>query len=167
MLTITPEAGTVKTNEARDVVLHSHLVDLGFPAFVASCEPGHLFLTPAPDGSLRGPWRTAKNRVTEFVCTVVSDPNVQPNHGWRHRLKTVGMEVGMAPRVLDAMQGHKPRTAGDAYGDVTVKALALEVAKLPWYDIAHGGAGGSCGCCTRCPSETPGRCSRKLGIGAW
>jgi integrase len=28
---LTPEAGTIKTNEARTVVLHSHLVELGFP----------------------------------------------------------------------------------------------------------------------------------------
>jgi hypothetical protein len=28
-LTVTPEAGTVKTNEARDVVLHPHLVEMG------------------------------------------------------------------------------------------------------------------------------------------
>lgn len=135
VLTITPEAGTVKTNEAREVVLHSHLVDLGFPAFVSSCEVGYLFLTPKEDGTTRGPWRTAKNRVTEFVRTVVTDPNVQPNHGWRHRLKTVGMEVGMAERVLHAMQGHSPKTVGDTYGDVTIKALALEVAKLPRYEV--------------------------------
>ena len=135
ILTITPEAGTVKTNEAREVVLHSHLVELGFPAFVKSCNPGHLFMTPGPDGNLRGPWRTAKNRVTEFARTIVTDHNVQPNHGWRHRLKTVGREVGMAPRVLDALQGHSPKTAGDTYGDVTIKALALEVAKLPRYKV--------------------------------
>ncbi len=36
---ITPEAGTVKTNEARDVPLHPHLIELGFPEFVTSCPP--------------------------------------------------------------------------------------------------------------------------------
>jgi len=133
VLTITPEAGTVKTNEARDVVLHGHLVDLGFPAFVASCKPGHLFMTPAPDGSLRGPWRTAKNRVTEFVRTVVTDLGVKPNHGWRHRFKTVGRESGVDSRHLDAIQGHAPRTAGDDYGDVTIKVQALAMAKVPRY----------------------------------
>ena len=45
IITITPEAGTVKTDEARDVVLHSHLVEL------------HLFLRPAPDGDVLGPLR--------------------------------------------------------------------------------------------------------------
>lgn len=135
VLTITPEAGTVKTNEARDVVLHGHLVELGFPEFVVASGAGYLFLSPKPGGTIRGPWRTAKNRVTEFVRTVVTDPHVQPNHGWRHRLKTVGMEAGMAPRVLDALQGHTARTAGETYGEVTIKAQALEMAKVPRYDI--------------------------------
>ncbi|MTK63020.1 MAG: hypothetical protein F8N15_00355 [Methanobacterium sp.] len=135
MMSITPEAGTVKNSEARDVVLHDQLVELGFPEFVASCAPGHLFLTPAPDGSIRGPWRIAKNQVTEFVRPVVTDPNVAPNHGWRHRFKTVGMEVGMIPRILDAIQGHKPRTTGDTYGDVTPRILAQEIGKHPRYEV--------------------------------
>ena len=37
VIRITPEAGTVKTDEARDVVLHPHLIELGFPEFVAQC----------------------------------------------------------------------------------------------------------------------------------
>lgn len=40
---ITPEAGTVKTDEARDVVLHQHLVDEGFMQFVKDAPAGHLF----------------------------------------------------------------------------------------------------------------------------
>jgi hypothetical protein len=34
------------------------------------------------------------------------------------------MESGIPPSVLDAIQGHAPRTASDSYGDVTVKAMA-------------------------------------------
>jgi integrase len=37
---LTPETGTIKTNEARTVVLHSHLVELGFPAFVEAAPTG-------------------------------------------------------------------------------------------------------------------------------
>jgi site-specific recombinase XerD len=55
--TITPDAGTVKTNEARDVVLHKHLEELGFTAFVKEAASGHLFLTPSASGGVLGPWR--------------------------------------------------------------------------------------------------------------
>lgn len=135
VLSITPEAGTVKTNEARDVVLHDHLVELGFPRFVASCKHGHLFLSSAPDGDIRGRWLSVKNRVTDFVRTIITDPNVSPNHGWRHTFKTIGREVGMNPTILDAIQGQAPRTVADEYGGVTVKALALEIAKFPRYKL--------------------------------
>jgi integrase len=43
VITITPEAGTVKTNEARDVVLHPQLIELGFPAFVQAAADGAPF----------------------------------------------------------------------------------------------------------------------------
>lgn len=129
--TITPDAGTVKTNERRDVVLHPHLIELGFGRFVAEAKSGHLFLKPAPDGDVLGPLQGLKNRLAEFARDVVSDPRVAPNHAWRHRFKTKGLEAGMGERVLDAIQGHAARTAGDAYGEVTVKAMAEAVGKLP------------------------------------
>jgi len=79
IITITPEAGTVKTNEAREVVLHPHLVEQGFSAFVASAPPGHLFLRPARDGSVLGPLKGLKNRLQEFARETVPDRNVAPN----------------------------------------------------------------------------------------
>ena len=135
--TITPEAGTVKTNEAREVVLHEHLEELGFMAFVKAAPPGHLFLTPSADTGVVGPWRGVKNRITEFVRTVVSDKNVAPNHGWRHRFKTVGMEAGIEHRILDAIQGHRPRNDGEGYGEVTIKSQAAAIAKMPRYKVAQ------------------------------
>jgi integrase len=103
---LTPEAGTIKTNEARTVVLHPHLVELGFPAFVEAATAGHLFLKVAKDGDVLGPLQGLKNRLGEFSRSIVSDPNVAPMHGWRHRFKTVGMEAGIPTRILDAIQGH-------------------------------------------------------------
>jgi len=133
---ITPEAGTVKTDAAREVVLHEHVVALGFPEFVAKAPPGHLFLKPSKKtGDVLGPLQGVKNRLAEFAREVVTDPNVAPNHGWRHRFKTVGMEAGIAPRILDAIQGQAPASVADTYGDVTVKTIAAEIAKLPRVDL--------------------------------
>lgn len=132
VIRITPEAGTVKTDEARDVVLHLHLVETGFPAFVQGAEPGHLFVTPHKlTRDVLGPLQGITNRLGEQARTVVKDPLVKPNHGWRHRFKTVSRSVGIDPRVMDAIQGHAARTAGDDYGDVTVAAMALALAKFP------------------------------------
>ena len=136
VLHVTPEAGTVKTDEARDIVLHPHLVAMGFPAFAESCEPGHLFVRPG-DGEVRGRLRGLKNRLAEFARALVPDPNVAPNHAWRHRFKTVGIEAGITPRVLDAIQGHAPTNVSDSYGDVTLKAKAAAMALIPGVVVAR------------------------------
>ncbi|WP_230531767.1 site-specific integrase [Microvirga roseola] len=131
VLTVTPEAGTVKGGQAREIPLHDHLVDLGFPDFVMSASAGHLFLTPAEDGDVLGPLQGVKNRLTEFAREIVSDPHVQPTHGWRHRFKTLCREAGIDPRTRDVIQGHAARTAGDDYGDVTIRAMARALALFP------------------------------------
>jgi integrase len=131
---LTPEAGTIKTNEARTIVLHSHLVELGFPEFVETAPAGHLFLKPSKSGDVLGPLQGLKNRLAEFSRSIVRDPNVAPMHGFRHRFKTIGMEAGIPSRILDAIQGHAARTAGDSYGDVTVKAMAVAMERVPRVD---------------------------------
>jgi integrase len=131
VIRITPEAGTVKTNEAREVPLHPHLIELGFAEFVTSAKDGHLFLKPREDGDVLGPLSALKNRLSEAARAVVSDKNVSPNHGWRHRFKTVGLEAGIDHRILDAIQGHAPKTQGESYGSVTLKTKAAAIRKLP------------------------------------
>jgi len=132
---ITPEAGTVKTNEARMVVLHPHLIELGFSKFVQASPPGHLFIRPSPKGDVLGPLQGLKNRLAEFVRTIVHDKNVAPNHAWRHRFKTVGLDVGIEHRILDAIQGQSPRNVAEGYGEVSIKTQAAAIAKLPRYRV--------------------------------
>jgi integrase len=133
--TITPDAGTVKTDEARHVVLHPHLVELGFIDFVKGARSGHLFLRPSAKGGVLGPLQGVKNRLAEFVRAVVPDKKVDPNHGWRHRFKTVCREVGVDTEVRDYIQGHAPKTVAEQYGEVSVKAQAAAIAMLPRYEV--------------------------------
>jgi integrase len=136
-LTVTPEAGTVKTDEARDVVLHPHLVELGFVEFVKSAPSGHLFLRPADDGDVLGPLQGIKNRLAEFAREVVPDKGVAPNHGWRHRFKPVGTRAGIDRRTLDVISGHalEGRTVADGYHGVELEDQAAALAKYPRYDV--------------------------------
>jgi integrase len=135
VIRVTPEVGTVKTNEARDIVLHPQLVEQGFMEFVQSATLGHLFLKPSQEGDARGPLRGVKNRLGAFGRAIVTDSNVAPNHAWRRRFKTIGMEAGIPPRILDAIQGHAPRSAGDSYGEVTLAMQAAQITKLPRVNI--------------------------------
>ena len=136
VLAITPEAITVKGKMAREVPIHPHLVEMGFLEFVQSAPEGFLFLWSGTD---RAAWRTAKNRMVEAARKVVPDPNIAPNHGWRHTFKTIGIEAGIGERVLDAICGHKPRTVGEQYGGVTVAAKAQAMERFPKFEVKDTG----------------------------
>ena len=86
-------------------------------------------------GGVLGPWRGVKNRIADFVRTVVPDKNVAPSHGWRHRFKTTGIESGIEHRIMDCIQGHRPRSVAEGYGEVTIKTQAAAIAKLPRYKV--------------------------------
>lgn len=131
---ITPDAGSVKTGEYRDVPLHQELVDKGFLAFVAASPDGPLFhRTKANPDAQSSPANTVGKRLAVWIRELGVVGKVAPNHGWRHRFKTVGREAGADGRVLDAICGHAGRTAGENYGDVTLKAKAKALAMMPKY----------------------------------
>ncbi len=132
-LRITPEAGSVKTGEYRDVPIHPHLVELGFLSFVAACPEGPLFYDPKRADSGTPPAQWAGNALRRWLVQALGDqmPDVAPNHAWRHRFKTVGRTAGIEAGYLDALQGHRPRTAGEAYGHVSLETLHRELLKVP------------------------------------
>lgn len=122
---------SVKTDQYRDIVLHEHVVARGFPEFVQASETGYLFLNAKDGADSWGKLQGVRNRLSEFARGVITDMRVRPNYGWRHRFKTVARTIGMDGAVRDAIQGHSPRTVGDDYGDVTIEAMGLALAKFP------------------------------------
>lgn len=133
---ITPDAGSTKNRQFRDVPLHAQLVEMGFLDFVKRAEPGPLFFNgkTARKGT-RHASKYAAQRMAMWIREVVPSlpMEVQPNHGWRHRMKTVAISLEVNPRVIDAMHGHAPRTAGEKYGDVDLQVRAKAIAKFPHY----------------------------------
>ncbi len=136
---ITPDAGSVKTAQFRDVPVHPQLVELGFLQFVAGAGEGPLFF----DGAAKRTGKThaaktAGDKVSKWVRELgLISAQIDPSHGWRHRFKTVARDVALDPRVVDAIQGHAARTAGENYGDVTLKARAAAIVKMPAYDVKN------------------------------
>jgi integrase len=133
--TITPEAGAVKNKRARVVVVHSHLIELGFVQYAQSAKGPYLFLTAHNKEEALGRIAALKNRLAEFARALVPDKRVAPNHGWRHRFITVAREAEIADRVIYAITGHAPANVGGGYGDVTLKTQARALAKFPRYEL--------------------------------
>jgi integrase len=135
---ISPDAGTVKTGLYRDVPLHKQIVDLGFVDFVNAAPSGPLFVRTKKGEKGLQKARMIANRIAEGLKDQDLVPKgVSPNHGWRHRFKTVGREEGLPERIIEAICGHAGRTAGDDYGDVTITAMWRVIGAMPSYEIAR------------------------------
>jgi integrase len=142
---LSPESGTIKTRKTRLVPLHEHLIEQGFLDFVKTNGVGPLFYNdaprttrtkPAPPDDPTNPKRPravkARERVASWVRDLgISDPELLPNHAWRHTFKAIGFRCGMPEKVIDTICGHAPATVGRGYGEPTLSDKANELKKFP------------------------------------
>ncbi|MEQ1901602.1 MAG: tyrosine-type recombinase/integrase [Devosia sp.] len=132
---ITPEAGTVKNRAFRDIPIHPQLIEQGFLDFVAGSNDGPLFFS-AEANLDKLPARTVAGRVSTWLRKAGLVPaGVSPSHGWRHRFSTLSTELGIDPKVQNAIQGHAGTTAADHYGEVTLRAKKAAIDRFPRYEI--------------------------------
>jgi integrase len=141
-LRITPDAGTVKNARARLVPLHEHLIAQGFLTYVRRHRDGPLFYRPRLTNTAEiDPLKRKKpaaaqvrQRLAEWVRELgVTDPELSPNHAWRHTFKAVGRSVGISDKVLDDICGHASASTGHEYGRASLEEMAAAIEKFPRY----------------------------------
>jgi integrase len=145
VINITPEAGTVKTNRARVVPLHEHLIEQGFLDFVASRRSnGPLFYNqPEAEQPVRvatNPRRPrsfrARDRLAAWIRKIgIKDKEVSPNHAWRHTFIQVAARKGISHGMSDYITGHAPATVAREYGAPTVPDMAAALKTFPTYEV--------------------------------
>lgn len=140
---LTPSAGKIKTRKARTVPLHEHLIAQGFLDFVERAQGRPLFY-PSKQRPIAkvedGPRQSAAERMRSEVGTWVrslgiTDPEISPNHAWRHTFKAMALRVGIDERYSDAITGHSPPTIGRAYTKPLPEDLAEALTKFPRYKL--------------------------------
>lgn len=133
---ITPEAGSTKDSKARSVPIHSHLIEQGILELAQADDPTPLFYdVPKGGGSKVNPLSKQRaSKLAEWVRGLgVTTP--QPNHGWRHRWKTLARRAKIEAELRDAIQGHVPRTESEDYGNQPLDVLQAAVEKMPRYEL--------------------------------
>lgn len=133
---ITPDAGAVKAGGFRDVPLHRQIIKQGFAEFVTNAQSGPLFHNGIDPSKFVQKSKQASNQLADWLRKSGLRPEgMQPNHAWRHRLKTQCRELEISDRVVDAIQGHAGKSASDNYGDVTLTTKVNAIDRLPNYSI--------------------------------
>jgi integrase len=140
---ITPAAGTVKTGQARIVPLHEHLIEQGFVAWAHTNGRGPLFYNaPAsvkqndPTNPSRPRPVTARVHLAEWIRELISDPELQPTHAFRHSFKQIARRPPhrIDTTMINWIVGHKQRSVGDEYGEPTLKDKAEALSTFPRYE---------------------------------
>jgi integrase len=141
---LTPSAGKIKTRKARTIPVHEHLVAQGFLTFVERANGGPLFYDvdrkrgPTSDRKAprQSPAERTRGRLGQWVRSLgITDPELSPNHAWRHTFKAKAARVGMDERYSDAITGHTPPTTGRAYTKPIPEDLADAMKKFPRYKV--------------------------------
>ncbi|HEY9009710.1 MAG TPA: hypothetical protein VIN06_01700 [Devosia sp.] len=145
MAHIRSEAGTVKGQIDRTVVLHADLIEQGFLDFVANAGPGPLFYGASraepkvldPLNPPRPPYVIARQKLADWVRNDVGikDTGVSPNHAWRHTFKRRAARAKIEQRIRDAFCGHSDGRVGAIYETPTVEDLAEAIKTFPRYEI--------------------------------
>ncbi len=134
---ITPEAGPVKTHEARSVPLHPHLIEQGILelAKVGSTTP--LFHAKGAGNEVNPASKIRAADLAKWVRSLGVDAPA-PNHGWRHRFKTQARVAEIPEYLADRIQGHAAATQGRSYGSNPLALMRDAIEKLPRYVVdAH------------------------------
>jgi integrase len=141
---LTPSAGKIKTRKARTIPLHEHLISQGFLEFVERAKDGPLFYdvekmtasAPHKKKPRQSAAERTRGRLGAWVRSLgISDPELSPNHAWRHTFKAQAARVGIDERYSDAITGHTPATTGRAYTTPIPEDLADAMRKFPRYSM--------------------------------
>lgn len=144
VMKLTPEAGTIKTSKTRVVPLHEHIIAQGFIEMVKRIGKGALFYNDStPQQVSADPLKPSRDRADTARAHLgtwvrglgVDDPELSPNHAWRHTFKRIADEIGMPEKMNDAITGHTQATEGRKYGAPTVAAMAAALTRFPRYKL--------------------------------
>jgi hypothetical protein len=123
------------------VPIHEHLVAQGFLDFVRGVGKGPMFYNARAQASQRqsdptNPQKALAVKTREHLATWVrkigvGDPELSPNHSWRHLFKEIADRCDMREKVSDAITGHAPASVGRSYGRPTLEVMAQELRKFP------------------------------------
>jgi integrase len=133
------EAGcTTKGHKSRYMPLHPQIVAQLIPyreRVIAEHGHGPLFRPVRPDKDGRRSTYIAR-KIDRWMDGVIKDPNLAPNHSFRHYLKSQLLDRDVPERISDAITGHKTPGIGRKYEHVEMAKKFKAISKLPVVPLA-------------------------------
>ena len=124
---------TIKGHTARYAPLHPEIVKRLVPymeSVRAEHGDGPLFRHLPKDKNGKRSTYVAR-KIDEWMDGVIKDPNLAPNHSFRHYLKSELLARDVPERISDAITGHKTPGIGRKYEHVPMSIKFDAISKLP------------------------------------
>jgi len=124
---------TIKGHTPRYAPLHPEIVKRLIPYMekqVAEHGHGPLFRHLPKDKNGKRSSYVAR-KIDEWMDGVIKDPNLAPNHSFRHYLKSELLARDVPERISDAITGHKTPGIGRKYEHVPMSKKFDAIDKLP------------------------------------
>lgn len=136
MLRIEPEVGQW-SSQVRLLVLHPHLIELGFVAFIAGCPRETLFYDPPAIAGRHASWEKVAVDLGKWVRKLgISDPSLQLARGWRKHFANRARSVSMDNYTRSYTMGLVPSwDAPVSLVAPTRQRLLEEISRLPRYEL--------------------------------
>jgi hypothetical protein len=118
--------------------LHPEIVKRLIPYMekqVAEHSHGALFREVRTDRKGKRTTYVAR-KIDDWMDGVIKDPNLAPNHSFRHYLKSQLLDRDVPERISDAITGHKTPGIGRKYEHVEMKKKFKAISKLPVIPLA-------------------------------
>lgn len=78
----------------------------------------------------------AREDLAKWVRAIgVYDPELAPNHAWRHLFKEIADHCGIPEKISDAITGHAPANVARTYGKPRLEVMAKELRRFPRFAI--------------------------------
>jgi integrase len=144
VMKLTPDAGTIKTRQARVAPLHEHIIAQGFLEMVSQVGKGALFYDDKePHRVSSDPLNPRRSRAGDVRVDLaawvrkigVTHEELSPTHAWRHTFKQTAERVGISEKINDAITGHTPANEARKYGPPTPADMAQALQKFPRYQL--------------------------------
>lgn len=124
---------TIKGHKGRYMPLHPEVVKRLIPYMervVAEHGHGPLFRQVPRDKNGKRSTYIAR-KIDDWMDGVIKDPNLAPNHSFRHYLKSQLLARDVPERISDAITGHKTPGIGRKYEHVEMWKKFDAISKLP------------------------------------
>ena len=125
---------SVKTNDTREIPIHSDLLTRGFGDYISQLDDGRIFpqLTQSVQGNYGYNVSAWFGRYIKALG--IDRKGLKPSHSFRHSFISQCRALGMREDIQNAITGHSNNTISSKYGSISLEVMSKQIERIKRLD---------------------------------